>query len=304
MARKVTRSLTAFSVHGHINPGSGDEELLDYRQFFSRIAKLPLGQLRASVSGETVAVSDMQDSSGTLALLFVSGSEDEYPLLFDPVTSVASVVDPGAGRFMVNGVWGFFDYGSRFLVVERKRPGVPVSKIERLLTAIGRERLGLDELVISLNPVPAASFVREIERFARIREASITMRRPNKSWTASAINLLAQAGDSNAAQVQVQLNADRGQSLAKDEGIVQDVKEVAENPVGPLRNATVKGSMPDYDGERSVSLSSHIMRATAQVDASSPLEQQVVALAAGARRLVARIRAMGRESAETGDAEE
>lgn len=293
MVKRIARSLVAYSIHGHVNPGGEGEAVVDYGALFESIERLGSESLRARVSGDVVAISRVERTDGLLAMLFVAGSEGELPLVYDPSTASAEEVDPGGGRFVVNGVWGFFDPEERYLVMEKRRPGVAIYQIERLLTGIARRAVGDKTAVLSLNPVPAPSFVREVQRFTRIREASITMRRPNHSWTDDAIELLAHVGDSNAAQVQVQLNADRGQSLSKSDGIVRDVMRVAQHPVGPLQNATVRGTFPDQEGERAVSLRRHIVTGTTRVDGDVAVEQRAQGLAGGVRRLFERLARLG-----------
>lgn len=277
--KKVIRTLDAYSIHGHVNAGGNEEEyLLDYEPFFRSLINSDFRKTRFSVGVDTVALTDVSKRNNGFAFRVVSGNAVNLPLVYDLTTGTAQEVDPGHDRFVVSGVWVIVDPRNRMLVVERKRPGVPIFQLERFLSLFGRQILGLLGLTISLNPVPSASFAREIYSFTRIREASITLRRPNHSWTAAAENMLGALAESNAAEIQIQLNADRGKSLEKTKGVVKEIVDVAKHPIGPLKNATLKGTTPNFEGERVVSLRNHTVKGTARLDSTQPPFVQLEAL--------------------------
>ncbi len=226
------------------------------------------------VGNETVALVAATRRNERHAFRFVSGNADDLAEAFDPSSGTTVEVDLGRERFIVSGAWVIVDASKRVAVIERKRPGVPVYQLERFLARFGRDN-GFPGLTISLNPVPSESFVREIERFTRIREASVTIRRPNHSFTASAREAVAQiARESNAGSATVQVNADRKQSLAKDEGIVADIISFAKSAITPIVNATVKGMRPGFGKERTVSLQKHVLKGTVDIDTNdTPLRQ-------------------------------
>jgi hypothetical protein len=282
----IVRTLDAYSIHGHLSPGSEDESLLDYVEFFSELAATDVHQARFPVGGDTVAMTETTSRGDRVAFRLVSGNAEELPLVYDLRTGTAEEVDPGRDRFVVSGAWVIVDPIQRILVLERKRPGVPVFQIERFLGQFGKRLLNLSYLTVTLNPVPSSSFAQEISTFTRIREASITLRRPNHSWTQSASSMLGELSNSNAAEIQLQLNADRGQSLSKSEGVVAEVLDLARNPIGPLKNAVVKGTRPDFEGERSVSLRKHTVKGTARVDPKSGPFAQLESLEKAAIRMI------------------
>lgn len=275
MGRERTRALEAYSVHGHVEPGTERESLLAYSDFFHALAQTDVQLLRYQVAEDTVAVVDKATHPSGLAFRFVTGNADDLALIYDAATGRVEPVQTGEGRFIVRGAWVVVEPDARVMVVERKRPGVPVFQLERFLSQFGRERLGLDALKVVLNPMPSPSFAHEVQGLTRIREASITLRRPNQTWTRSAEGLLGQLGASNAGEVQVQLNAERGESLAKDSGIVKEILDLARKPINALKNATVRGTSPIYEGERTVSLQRHTVKGAARVDPSARPEEQL-----------------------------
>lgn len=277
----TVRTLDAYSIHGHLGAGSVNEELLDYGDFFGALGSDGLGR-SLKVGAETVALAEVVRLDHRIAFRFVSGNSSELAEAYDPSTGTTQLVELGHERFIVNWAWVIVDPIARIAVLERKRPGVPVFQLERYLSDFGRDN-GFERLSVSLNPVPSPSFVEEIESFTRIREASVTIRRPNHSFTQSAREAVAQiARDSNAGSATVQVNAERKESLQKDSGIVADIISFARNPITPILNAVVKGFRPGFGKERSVSLKKHQLKATATLpEGVSPTQQlQAVEVAA------------------------
>lgn len=299
----IIRTMEAHSIHGHINPGSPSEELVVYTWFFEQIMGADPHSLRFTVGSDTVAIADRVRTDNALALRFVTGNAEELPLVYDATTGQVEEVDPGSNRLVVSGAWAIVAPERRILVLERKRPGVPVFQIERFLTQFGRQRLGVGDIAVSLNPIPSDSFTEEVKRFTRIREASLTLRRPNQSWTASAEAMLGELAESNAAEVQLQLNADRGQSLSKDRGIVGELLHLASRPINALKNAVIKGQTPAFEGERTVSLAKHTVKGTVRIDPSSPPKAQLVPLNELATAMIERIPS-GEEDPESQGARE
>lgn len=270
---ELSRTLDVYGIHGHLAPGSDTEELLDYLDFFRKLADAGSG-ISVRIGEDTIALVDVAQRDGRYAFRFVSGNASDLAEAFDPGSGTTVPVELERERFIVRGAWVIVDASKRVVVIERRRPGVPVYQLERFFEKFGRGN-GYSRLTVSLNPVPSPSFVEEIESFTRIREASVTIRRPNHSFTASARQAVAQiARESNGGSATVQVNADRKESLSKDHGIVSDILSFARAAINPILNATVKGSRPGYGKERTVSLKKHVLKGTAQIEeTAAPIEQ-------------------------------
>ena len=302
MANEVVHGLSAYSIHGHVQAGTEAERVLSYDSFFKRLYADDPHDLRYKVGAETVAITDASSRSERLAFRFVAGNARALPLVYDLETATAEEVDPGSGRFVVNGAWVIVDADKRIAIIDRKRPGVAIYQIERFLSQYGREQLRLPGLAISLNPIPTESFRDEIKDLYRIREAEITLRRPNHSWTQTAEGVLKEIGDSNAAEVKIQLNADRGNSLAKDRGIVADILSLARNPISALKNVVIRGRSHSYDGEKSVSLKRHVVRGTVQIDRDAGPHEQLEAFDGLAGELIEQAGQQARQVEEDAEA--
>lgn len=282
---ELSRTLDVYSIHGHLTPGSASEELLDYEAYFRELTRRSSG-VSYTVGTETIALVETASRNERVAFRFASGNANDLAEAFDPASGTTIPVDLGRERFIVNAAWVVVDPSRRVVVIERKRPGVPVYQLERFFAKFGRDN-GYAGLTISLNPVPSASFVKEIQSFTRIREASVTIRRPNHSFTASAREAVAQiARESNAGSATVQVNADRKQSLSKDDGIVADIISFAKTAITPILNATVKGFRPGFSKERTVSLQKHVLKGTAQIETTASPAQQLDAIDTAADALI------------------
>ena len=244
--------LYAFSLHGRADTG-----VIDYQAFVTALAAVPPIDRQTGVGDETVAVTLLEPSGpGRWTARFVTGLQGLPPLFYDPATGTESTADLG-NRFVASASWAFIDTSSRIVLIDRSRPGVAVNVMARALSHLGRE-LGIEEgLVVSLNPVPSPGFLEELERYDRIRQASVVLTRPNYDWTDSSTQLSGYADLSNAGTVDVLLSAGRGQSLSMDEGIVPDIKRLATRAVGPLKNLRITGKRRGETKETSVSLAKH-----------------------------------------------
>jgi hypothetical protein len=285
MARHTTRTLNAFIIHGHQYAGSDEESVADYNKLFEALLKSSRTESRVNISGDTVAVTKAEKSKGQYAFRFISGNSSDSSFVYDERTGVDEEVDAGDGRYFVNGIWLFADRASRLIVIESKRPGVPRYQIEAFLSHFGRTAAGMTNLTVSLHPLPSASFYKELDAFDVIKEATLVLRRPNKSWTKTGQNLLGDLPESNAEELSISAKSSRGQSLKKDSGLVAEIKNLRSKTVNPVYNALVRGRRSGFDGERRVSLLRHLMKATVAVAPQATEDEEVDALRKGARSL-------------------
>lgn len=274
MAREVNRSLIAYYVHGHESPGQSMESTLDYESFFSRLAE-PLDDSEPfKLRGRTVTIAGVRKVGSATAFLFVSGDETASQLSLDLATSQTTSVQPRRGQLFVESRWVVVDPTRRTCILENKRPTVSMDEITRYLEHFGQSTLGLQNLEISLNRVPDATFTETIERFTRIREASVVLSRPNPSWLEDSSDLVGEVGESGASQIEIAAKASRGASLSKHEGIVRVIASSARNRISNMVNAVVFGNIPEMPGEQRVSLEKNTVRSMVRVDPTdSPLEQ-------------------------------
>lgn len=269
MAQKVYRTIDVYRINGHSRPGSPQERPVDYEAFFDLLAKTPPAERQVKDGSRTIAIPTAQHVENGLAFAFILGSPDSVTTLYAPSTATTESVEHDETRFPVVQVWTIVNPLERVLYLEKKRPGVPVSTIERFLREFAKTSTNLGPVVFSLTPIPAPSFVTQINEMTRIREASLRVERPNLDWSGPAEDALGRIAESDAQSVGVEARASRKQSLRKDAGIVKMIKDMAKRPVNSIRNAMVKGTAPGYAGEKTVSLEKNQVRARIEYDKSS-----------------------------------
>jgi hypothetical protein len=277
------RALYAYSVHGH-----DGASVLDYSAFFSALADVDAQGRQTGVGEETVAITAMFGTGGRWSIRFVSGIQGLPPLFYDPVTGTESTVDVGQ-RIVATASWAFVDPTKRFAVIDRRRPGVPVAVMAKALSHLGRE-LGLAEsLTISLNPVPSPSFLTELDRFDRIRQAAVVLTRPNYNWQDSATSLAGYAAESDAGTAELAMSAERGGALSQTSGIVSDIKTLASQAIGALKNLRVTGVRQGESRETTLSLANHQERRFVPVDRSASTAAERDALQGAATAFLAEL---------------
>ena len=250
MAAKKIRKARVFAIHGHVKPRDEGGVNLPYDVFFDTLRKY-FSEHRLQTRDEVIAVVSVREYHGFIAFRFVRAT-DESLTIFDERTGDAHEAELPKGQKSASSTWFIYRPGSRLVFIESKRPGVPVSKIERFLVDFGRRKLHYSELTIDLDPVASSDFEHEIDRFDRIREVRVQMARPNHSWPID--NLIPAAVDSNAESLELTAKAARNKSLKKNGGIVKKIKTLAKNPISGLKNVFVYGNAPGTAGEKRITL--------------------------------------------------
>lgn len=254
--RTITRRLLAYAIHGHVRDG-----VLDYPEFFSMVASLPLPVRRMTLGDQVTVIASVKEiASGSLLFRIVTGTKGSAPLLFDLETGSERIGPLAKTEIVVASSIVAVNPYTRAVVVERRRPGVPIASLEKLFSSIGRE-YGYEQLTIALTPVAGASFVDELETFERIRRAEVLLTRPNFDWTSNATALVGDLGAASDADVmEVAASASRGQSLRKDGGIVQDIRNFVARPINGLKNVKIFGRRSGDATESALSLERHQLR--------------------------------------------
>ncbi len=274
----TNRTVLAYSLHGRIR-----SDVIDYSDFFARLAEVDRLRRQTSVGSDLVAITEIQPVEQAWLLRFVTGEEGASALLYNPRSGEELVGDLG-GNMLAAGAWVLLDPVRRFVAVEQRRPGVSINVMTRTLGHLGVE-LGIlpDRATFDFNPITAPSFIRELDTFARIREASVSVARPNYDWDDSATTLTDYADESDGAEAELTIKAPRGGSLARSNGIVADVKQLVARPIGPLKNLKIRGKREGEQRESTMTLARHQERTSFAVSpGDAPAVERDAFLAAGA----------------------
>ena len=254
-ARPTYRTLTAYIIHARSRDG-----VIDYVDFFTRLAALDYSQRQVTRAQEAVAIPLAQQSDDKFVFRVVVGVPGAAPVLFDVATGRSRLGRVRATEFVESSSVVVVDPTRRVVVIERRRPGVPIPTLERLLSRLGRTLGAGPGLTVSLTPIPSESFLAEIEGLARIRRAEVSVARPNYDWTDAAAKIAALGAESNAADMELVATAPRGESLAPNAGVMADVRSLAQRAITPIRDARITGRRSDQGREVTVSLDKHVQK--------------------------------------------
>ncbi len=281
-ARSATRRFAAYVIHGHER-----EAPVDYASLLERLITLPYERRVSPTKTGTVVIATVRRlSADTYVMRVATGRPGEPPTLINVITGLERVGDLEDSEMVAHSALVLINVESRAVLMERRRPSVPVSDLETALSEVGR-RSGFRGLTIALTPLLNENFAAELDEFERVRRADVVLVRPNHNWSDSAAQLADLAAASNAAAIEVGASAPRGQSLSLDSGIVEDVRDFSKRKIGPIKNARIVGRKRGADRETSLSFDRHQVRTDIQLDLGAPAQEREAALIEGASAYIA-----------------
>ena len=232
----IRRTLDLFSVHGR----SGDE-LVDYKSFFEQLSELSTSErFLFDIDGVKVTfVKAVHVEDNLIAYCFISGETDDPVMYYDISEKQQREINSPNGFFSFP-VWLFVNTQDRFIARENRRPGVPVRLIEKYFQ-LSAVKFGYSHPRFDVNPVADSHFLEAIQDLEIIDTVGIDMARPNYDWSEDEARLTNIADASNASTISVQVKSKSGQSLAKNSGIVKDVKTIVKEVRNGIKNVRIHG---------------------------------------------------------------
>ncbi|MFJ8578504.1 hypothetical protein [Micromonospora sp. NPDC093277] len=280
MPGKHTRQVKAFVMHGRT-----PRTLLNYDGFFRWLADLPAPETETPVAqDQVIAVTASAIDGEFIHFRFVSGNPRGIPLLFNRQTGTTQEARTPENTWLAQPTRVSVIPRDRLIFVENRRRGVSASSLEKYFFGVSRKN-GYGPVDLDLDPLPAASLEREILDLSRIKEASIVVNRPNSDWNDASDVLSELAGSSGGKNAAVVVHAPRGQSLSKDEGIINVIISNIRRRLPNIRDMKVVGRRPGEPTDHTVSLERHQLRAVARVDDEAPLGDQDESVREAVRRL-------------------
>lgn len=147
--------------------------------------------------------------------------------------------------------------GRYLLLCEKVQSGIWPSTIESYLqwmidNVYGQQWTGDngeddENITVNLESEPGSAFIQRINGLSRVRQATVRTVRPNPGWADLASELAGEADQSRAQKADVTMTARREDSLAKNKGIVQAIKEMFKSK--ELDYAAIEGEkdgQPDH----------------------------------------------------------
>lgn len=263
------RKLEMFAVHARTSEGP-----VDYVELFTWLASRKPRERYQELGDRLVAVHRLVRRGKYFALTAYEGPLGVAPLIFDAATGKARVEHLSDREVMATATHAFVDAAARRAVVEYNHRGAKAGDIAQALEQVGRGHF--PELSIELNPVADEGFVSALDRFERVRHASLRVARPNIDWSDHYNNLTKVAQDSNARTIQIAASANRGGSLNKGAGLMAYIRQLAVQGLAVLKGASVEGIRYGEDQPTTVSLKNHIehQRVTVQKGAGGQVSER------------------------------
>jgi hypothetical protein len=212
----TSRKLEVFVLHA-VN----DNRAVNYAELFAFIANIPARERSIERGEKLVAIPELTVSSSRASFVAYEGPLGTNPLIFDSSEARARIERLSSGEVLATKTHGIIDLGQREAVIEFNHRGAKAHEVASVFEELGRRNPNWDTLALELNPLPTAEFLTEIQKFRRVRLASIRVARPNPAWNRSYEMLKDVAQESSGQTIDLAVSAGRGQSLSTRGGIIR-----------------------------------------------------------------------------------
>ncbi|NTW41108.1 MAG: hypothetical protein HGA44_14745, partial [Cellulomonadaceae bacterium] len=235
-------------------------------EFFDWVGGLVAANSLIELAPDLSAVVDISRRQGPIwHFRLVSGNPDEVPLFYSTSTGITEEGELDNERWLATPTRFSVDPTRRLVALEVRRGGVGSVNLERFLSRLAREYGFAERLTLDLNPIPSPSFADEIQRFTRIREAALIVRRPNSDWDDADDVLSSLADNSGGHKASIGVQADRGESLRRSSGIVSLIKSHLVRPLSSVFDAKITGIQEGNATETTVSLTRHQLQSKVEI---------------------------------------
>lgn len=249
----TTRRLDVFGLQIR----TGDTPV-DYPQLFKGLASIVDEDRKIDIGERTVAIPILKIQGNLVRLVAYEGERGQRPLFYNEESGQERIEQLRPGEILATRTHGLINLTSREAIIEYNHRGAKARDIAKTLEELGRPLIP-QELTIELNPMVTESFQHELERFKRIRVASVKVSRPNFDWDRTYGNLMTGARESNAQTVDLSMSADRGESLSRTRGIIGFLKRLAQPEVLSIfKNAHITGTRENEQEETTIALANYV----------------------------------------------
>ncbi len=251
--RYTKRKLEVFAIHAHI-----DKSQVDYQVLFKTIADIAAEDRQIDGDERLYAVPTFEIKDGIASFVCYEGERGLNPLIFNTSNAKERVEKLKRGEILATKTHGIIDIKNRIAIVEYNHRGAKAHDLAKVFEDCGRNSSKFPSLTIEFNPVVDEEFVKAIERFQRIRLASLRVAKPNINWSDHYHNLTEVAEDSDAQAMEVTFTASRGKTLSAKAGIVHFIKDLVRDKLSIIKSAKVLGTRENETAETAVSLAHHV----------------------------------------------
>lgn len=270
--RSTTRNIQLFAVHVRLPTGR-----TNYADVLNTVAAVPARDRIVTFANNKVLALSAFDVYGMQARLIAhEGEQGDLPLIFNTRTAQDRVGRLRDEEILAHKTHCIIDAAKRIAVIEYNHRGAKSERIGEALEMLLRTNPRYAGVTVELNPQADESFIAAIDRFERVKVASLKIARPNLDWNDHYNNLSAIGADSEGEKVEVVVSAARSQSLAREAGVVQYIKTLAREGLSVLKGARVHGVREGETASTTVSLSHFIkhQRVHVKVGAGNQVDDQ------------------------------
>jgi len=239
-------------MHSHV-----EGAVVDYVNLFDAIAPTLAG-FHYEEGTRHVAFGQVNKIGNRIFLVAYTGYDARALLLFDVNRQQELFESIQPGRFHARKTHPLIDPRQRSLLIENRKGHLRPDDLATAIELIARKLPGYETVELEFNPVAESEFVRQIEQFQRIQQATISLARPNPDWTDRHHQLTEVADESEAKAIDVTVRAKREKSIAKDSGLIKFIKEFAALPQSIFKRISITGSRDDDAGLITLNLSKHV----------------------------------------------
>ena len=261
MARRVSRKIELFTIHAH------NKSEIDYEDIFSTLDSIEKKSRIASVRGMIIGFPFIIKIDDMFFIQALEGDPDSAPLIFD--SSTGDTVDNDLEENEVLSLATHFIVAprQRLAAIEYVRRGAKALQLGPAITEILKNGgVNYRNLQLEFAPKLESSFAEQISSFERIRVASVRVLRPNASWTDHYTELSELMEQSGGEKAEIDIRAGRGGSLEKDKGIVEVIKEIANDAYPYIEDASITGTRENETAETVVRSNTHTVHARVNVE--------------------------------------
>ena len=253
MSQFVTKKIEAFAVHAHRANGA-----VNYRLLFERLEGIQKRRRILELGDKLIALPVVRVTGSECFLIAYEGPIGLKPLIFNSGNAEERIEQLQPQEVVATRTHGLIKLASRELYLEFNQRGAKATHIQELISAVVSQSDGWEGLDLAFTPMVDQDFMDAVDRFARVRIASVKLARPNVDWTDDFKHYMAIAQESDAGTFEVAAYAERGGSLSKRRGLIDFIKNVTAHELPSVTAAHITGNRQGEEAETTVSLSKFI----------------------------------------------
>jgi hypothetical protein len=247
------RKLEVYSLHLR-----NENAPVDYQQAFAAIAAAAFDVRQFQAGDKLVALPSVDLNCDVVEVTAYEGPVGVNPLIFDAGTGAERYERLDEDQIIATRTYAIFDLTAKEAIIEYNQRGAKARDIAEVLEDTGRRRGIGEQFSVELVPAADASFLEALDRFGRVKVARLRVAEPNYDWHDNYENLNIVGADSHARSVELVAIANRNDSLAKDGGAVNYIRQMISHGARNLKAASVQGIRLGETADTTISLANYV----------------------------------------------